>query len=91
MADVEETAPTGGGTLNVIEKLEDYPGTTVEEKTEAVLKQHPVLLISKTWCPFCLDVKNLLTEVLGCQTAVIEVNTVSISLLFLGLAVGKCI
>lgn len=76
MKDVEATGTTAeNGNLHVIANLQEYPGSTVDEKVEAVLAQHPVVVISKTWCPFCLDVKNLLSDVLGVQTAVIEVNT----------------
>ena len=57
----------------VVEDLSGYGGT-IEEKIDAFIEQHPVVVISKTRCPFCLDVKDLLGNVLGVKVHVIEVN-----------------
>ena len=80
MADVEvgttppEEQPKEMDNVIVVEDLSGYGGT-IEEKIDAFIEQHPVAVISKTRCPFCLDVKDLLGNVLGVTVHVIEVNT----------------
>ena len=79
MADVEGTTPAEGPkemeNVTVVEDLSEYPGTSVEEKVDSFIQQHAVVVVSKTYCPFCLDVKDLLGNVLGVQVHVIECNT----------------
>lgn len=79
MTDLEGSVPKEGPSnkenVIVIEDLSDYPGTTIEEKVDSVIEQHPVVVFSKTWCPFCLDVKDLLSSVIGVQVYAIECNT----------------
>ena len=58
----------------VVEDLSEY-GSTIEEKVDSFIERHPVVVISKTWCPFCLDVKDLLGNVLGVKVSSIECNT----------------
>lgn len=84
MADVEVasvpgTSPQEGpkdlANVTVVEDLSVYPGTTTEEKVDSFIEQHAVVVISKTWCPFCIDVKDLFGNVLGVQVHSIETNT----------------
>lgn len=82
MADVEgkndspQEGPKDIDNVTVVEDLSDYPGNTVEEKVDSFIDQHPVAVISKSWCPFCLDVKDLLGSVLGVQVHTIECNII---------------
>ena len=78
MADVEDNAPKEGAlsvpNVTVVDDLSDYPGTTIEEKVDSFIVQHPVVVISKPTCPFCLDVKDLFGNDLGVQVHVIEAS-----------------
>ena len=78
MADVEDNTPKEGAlavpNVTVINDLSDYPGSTIEEKVDSFLAQHAVVVISKPTCPFCLDVKDLLGNVIGVQVHVIEAS-----------------
>lgn len=81
MADIEGNAPKEGApevrNVTVVDDLSDYPGTSIEEKVDSFIDQHPVVVITKPNCPFCLDVKDLLGNVLGVQSHVIEVASQS--------------
>lgn len=79
MADVEGNKPPQeeaqqAKNLTIVDDLSDYPGTTVEEKVDSFIAQQPVAIISKSWCPFCRDVKDLFGNVLGVQVHSIESN-----------------
>ena len=78
MADIEGNPPKEGpekmDNVTIVEDLSEYPGGSVEEKVDSFIEQHPVVVISKTWCPFCLDVKDLLANIIGVQIHVIECN-----------------
>mmetsp|Transcript_26567 Transcript_26567/g.61032 ORF Transcript_26567/g.61032 Transcript_26567/m.61032 type:complete len:971 (+) Transcript_26567:150-3062(+) len=65
------------GTSNVVEvtDLSGLSGELIEEKIDALIEAHAVLIFSKTWCPFCRDVKNLLAEQIGVRVYALEVNT----------------
>lgn len=58
----------------VIEDLSQYKGDTIEAQVDAAIEAHPVVVISRTWCPFSIDAKDILSNVLGVVIHVIEVN-----------------
>jgi hypothetical protein len=80
MADVENVSPLTESpkelkNVTVVEDLSGYQGESLEEKVDSFIQQHPVTIISKTWCPFSLDAKNLISNVLGVEVYSIEVNS----------------
>mmetsp|Transcript_17264 Transcript_17264/g.37068 ORF Transcript_17264/g.37068 Transcript_17264/m.37068 type:complete len:980 (+) Transcript_17264:94-3033(+) len=62
------------GNLTVITSLNEYSGETPAQQLESVLKRHPVFAFSKTYCPFCIEVKRTLSH-LGVPLAVIEIDS----------------
>ena len=58
----------------VVSDLSQYSGDSLEDKVESFFQQHPVAIISKTWCPFSNDVKDLLVNQIGVEVHTIEVN-----------------
>lgn len=54
--------------------ISTYPGNTIEEKVDNFIKSHSVVMISKSLCAFCRDVKDLLTNQIGVKLHLIEVN-----------------
>ena len=61
--------------ITVVGDLGSYEGSTVEEQVDSIIQAHPVLMISKTWCPFSRDAKDLLGKQLGVKVYALEVNT----------------
>jgi len=62
--------------VTVIDSLQGYGGvggSTIEEKLESLKSSHPVLIFSKSHCPFCLEAKRTFAA-LGVPVAVIEKN-----------------
>jgi glutaredoxin len=49
-------------------------GDTVAAQTDKTLKEHSVVIVSKTSCSYCYAVKYLLTHELGVKAHVMEVN-----------------
>ncbi|GLJ21656.1 hypothetical protein SUGI_0403300 [Cryptomeria japonica] len=49
---------------------------TAMEKAKSTVSSHPVVIFSKTYCPYCTQVKQLLTR-LGTKPEVIELDTES--------------
>jgi glutaredoxin len=60
--------------ITVISNLDGYDGDKLEEKLEAVIQKHGVVVFSKTWCPFSLDVKDFLSNQMGVRVYAIEVD-----------------
>uniref|UniRef100_A0A0C9QNJ9 TSA: Wollemia nobilis Ref_Wollemi_Transcript_16148_732 transcribed RNA sequence n=1 Tax=Wollemia nobilis TaxID=56998 RepID=A0A0C9QNJ9_9CONI len=50
--------------------------TTAMEKAKAIVSSNPVVVFSKTYCPYCTQVKQLLSR-LGAKTKVVELDTES--------------
>ncbi|KAM0938976.1 putative thioredoxin-disulfide reductase [Dioscorea sansibarensis] len=48
-------------------------GPSLEESVKKTVKEHPVVVYSKTWCPYSMEVKALL-ERLGVEPHVIELD-----------------
>ena len=63
-------------TVRIVEvtDLSGYAGNTVGEQVEAFIRTHPVAIIAKSHCPFCHDVLDLLSEKLGVQVHVVNVD-----------------
>jgi len=59
----------------VVSNVEGYSGNTTEEKVKAFTTEHSVAIFSKTYCPFCLEVKRTFAE-LGVPVHVIEVDSI---------------
>lgn len=79
MTDIEVAVngmPPSEGQENIINvtDLDVYSGATMEEKAEAFVRAHPVVMISKTWCPFSRDAKELLGSQIGVKVYCLEVN-----------------
>jgi glutaredoxin len=60
--------------ITVISNLDEYDGDNLEDKLEAVILKHGVVVFSKTWCPFSLDVKDFLGSQMGVHVYAIEVD-----------------
>jgi glutaredoxin 3 len=60
--------------ITVISNLDEYDGDTLEKKVEAVIQKHGVVVFSKTWCPFSLDVKDFLGSQMGVRVYAIEID-----------------
>mmetsp|Transcript_33861 Transcript_33861/g.70391 ORF Transcript_33861/g.70391 Transcript_33861/m.70391 type:complete len:380 (-) Transcript_33861:46-1185(-) len=77
MVDVEAQEAPAEGMKNIIDvtDLDSYGGETVDEKADSLIAAHPVVLISKTWCPFSRDAKDLLGTQIGVEVYSLEVNT----------------
>ncbi|KAH7662773.1 Thioredoxin-disulfide reductase protein [Dioscorea alata] len=48
-------------------------GASFEESVKKTVKEHPVVVYSKTWCPYSMEVKALLDR-LGVEPHVIELD-----------------
>jgi glutaredoxin 3 len=58
----------------VVTDLESYPGSDIAQKLDAAIDQHSIFIVSKSNCPFCRDVKDLLMNQLGATIHSIEIN-----------------
>ncbi|KAL7580306.1 hypothetical protein ACA910_004342 [Epithemia clementina (nom. ined.)] len=61
--------------VKLVGDLKSYEGSTVEEQVDSMIKTHSVVMISKTWCPFSRDAKDLLSKQIGVTVHALEVNT----------------
>ena len=66
--------PISSNNLVVVTDLSAYEGNSLHEKVDSFITKHSVALISKSHCPFCRDLKDLLTIQLGVQVHCIEIN-----------------
>lgn len=69
---IKETAPTGNSI--VVNDFESYPGADLAEKIDSLIDLHAIVVISKSTCPFCRDVKDLLINTIGVTVHSVEVN-----------------
>jgi glutaredoxin 3 len=60
--------------ITVVTDLDTYDGSTLEEKVDAFIQKHSVVVFSKSYCAFCRDVKDLLASRVGVKIHIIEVN-----------------
>lgn len=60
--------------VTVVADLSPYPGSSLEEQIESFIHSHGIVVFSKTFCPFCLDVKDFLSVRTGVPVYSIEVN-----------------
>lgn len=67
----EQGAPSD---LHVVDNFSGYSGETIEDKINTFIKTHSVVIISKSLCAFCRDVKDLLGSQIGVKCHIIEVN-----------------
>jgi glutaredoxin 3 len=68
----KESTPAGGSI--VISEIESYPGADLAEKIDSLIDLHAIVVISKSTCPFCRDVKDLLINKIGVTVHSVEVN-----------------
>ncbi len=57
-----------------ITDIEAYPGADRRAKIDALLDLHSVVVISKSNCVFCRDVKDLLINQIGVTVHVVDIN-----------------
>lgn len=62
-------------TATQVTSLEGYEGQSMLEKVSSLMRAHPVMIFSKSHCPFCFEVKRTFSE-LGVPVHAIEVNKV---------------
>uniref|UniRef100_A0A7S2I7X6 Glutaredoxin domain-containing protein n=1 Tax=Helicotheca tamesis TaxID=374047 RepID=A0A7S2I7X6_9STRA len=73
----ESKAATTNESSSLISTVNDlgiYQGETLEIKVDNLINNHAIVIFSKSHCPFCLDVKDLLTNKMGAPVHVFEVN-----------------
>jgi glutaredoxin 3 len=58
----------------VVTDLESYPGSDTTQKLDAAIDLHKIFIVSKSNCPFCRDVKDLLVNQLGATIHSVEIN-----------------
>mmetsp|Transcript_24281 Transcript_24281/g.32351 ORF Transcript_24281/g.32351 Transcript_24281/m.32351 type:complete len:987 (+) Transcript_24281:202-3162(+) len=69
-----ESSFTTRSPVSTVGDLEKYQGENLETKVDNLINAHTVVIFSKSHCPFCLDVKDLLTNEMGAPVYVFEVN-----------------
>eukprot|EP00523_Entomoneis_sp_CCMP467_P011515 CAMPEP_0168717948 /NCGR_PEP_ID=MMETSP0724-20121128/261_1 /TAXON_ID=265536 /ORGANISM="Amphiprora sp., Strain CCMP467" /LENGTH=1003 /DNA_ID=CAMNT_0008764437 /DNA_START=689 /DNA_END=3700 /DNA_ORIENTATION=+ len=62
--------------VHIISDIQQYKGATLQDKVNDLIHSHGIVMFSKTFCPFCLDLKELLTNVKGVPVYSLEVNDV---------------
>ena len=60
--------------IRPVRDLQAYGGSTLEESVDRLIHAHGVVIFSKSACPFCLDIKDLLANRLGVPVYVLEIN-----------------
>ena len=70
-----EPNPIVTGTVIDIADLTVYEGSSPQEKVDALILGHTVVMISKTYCPFLRDAKDLLCSQIGVTVHSLEVNS----------------
>jgi glutaredoxin 3 len=73
----ESSATAFSARVTLISDLSSYGGSNLAENVDAAIAFHDVLVISKTHCPFCLDVKSLFSSILLVPIHVVEVNLIT--------------
>jgi glutaredoxin 3 len=73
----ESPIVASSASVTTISDLSSFGGTTLTENVDAAISSHDVVIISKTHCPFCLDVKSLFSSTLLIPIHVIEVNSIA--------------
>lgn len=71
------TTTTSPTLLNItkIVNLDHYKGDTLEDRVDNLIQSHGVVIFSKSFCPFCLDVKDFLSQTIGVKGIyTIEIN-----------------
>lgn len=59
---------------NIISDLDVYEGLTLGEKIDSLIKAHPVVIFSRTWCLFSVDAQNFLVLQMGVSVHTVEVD-----------------
>lgn len=77
MAADESAADASSARMTLISDLTSYGGSTLAENVDAAIASHDILVISKTHCPFCLDVKSLFNSTLLVPIHIIEINSIA--------------
>lgn len=75
VADEPAAAVAASGVVTEIADLSAVSGADMAAKLAWLKANHDVLIISKSFCPFCLEVKRTFAS-LGVPVAVVEVNVV---------------
>jgi len=76
--DVEEGARTCGpkSLITVIDKdmLQHYEGDDIPSKINSIIAQNAVVIIGWSHCPYCLDVRETLSQEIGVRVHVLETD-----------------
>ena len=66
----------GGVLLKKVNNLEKFSGGTLREKVESIIKTQSVLMFGKKSCPFCIVVKDFLTQTIGVRVSTVEIDEI---------------
>ena len=76
--DVEAVLKTEEAASNVITVTElNYEGDSIEAKVDSFIQSNNVVIIAKSWCPFCRDAIQFLSQQVGVQVHVLNVDTLT--------------
>ena len=66
--------------INTLISLSSLNGedTDIQSKIDSLISSESVLVISKTFCPFSIDVKDLLTETIGVRITALELDQMTL-------------
>mmetsp|Transcript_3589 Transcript_3589/g.7244 ORF Transcript_3589/g.7244 Transcript_3589/m.7244 type:complete len:623 (-) Transcript_3589:1059-2927(-) len=74
--DPEAVEDGGAALLKKITNLDKFPAETLEEKVDSLIEAHSILMLSNTSCPFCIDVKDFLTQTIGVRIYSVEIDEI---------------
>jgi len=72
-ASVLPTAQQYDVPMTVIDNMDAYAGDQPRDKVQSVAASHPVVIVSKSHCPFCIEMKRTFRE-LGVETHILETD-----------------
>lgn len=71
---IEEGVPSSTMVIEV-KDIDELAGQSLEEKVQTFIDGNGVAVFGKTYCPFCLDVKEFLSLQMGVRVHAIEVDS----------------
>ena len=75
-SDVEAVGKTEEAASSVITVTElNNEGDSIEAKVDGLIQSNSVVIIAKSWCPFCRDAIQFLSQQVGVQVHVLNVDT----------------
>lgn len=71
--------PAAGNSQSLItvidqEMLQSYEGQDISSKVDSIISQHAVVIIGWSHCPYCLDVRETLSQEIGVRVYVVETD-----------------